>query len=779
MSIEVRIKAAPTGGLKLIDHIPGSRPCRLEGRNGIGKSAAIRLVSLAAGNQPFTDDPAAWRSLREHLGDAELQFTGLSHAGLATLRLIPASWPDLPTSQIGDDLGILVVDGDVRPASELSGLIEVHHMAGTERLIDTLNNRESGYANALTVIRSRLEAMGATRAELGDLADELDFLSPAQAASDRSLIEQNTRLRDEARAEATDLSRRLSMLQRATALQALLQDSDIQQRASELSAAIAESVRARARAAELDLVVEAAIEKLDLGTKGQRSLAAAERKLNSLLRKRNSRLARLNELRQRVEMLPSDPSEGVPVGTITEIDAAAQEALSLSRDLQRRYQHSRMTESQRRVHNELQLVLDDAIRHGLEDFAIMHLHDADVTVGELATALMAPTPRDEIAPDQVLAADQRASDLAEAVELLREQNQFSHDVSDVRHQLEVLRASTPDQGELQAGVTTARDQRDAAEQEALRLTQRIGRLQAEGVTEEGASAATRELGEILRDESVDEEELQTRLGEVATRLREASARAEQAQHAIAQIEERQTRRAVNRRTLELRVANEAALGWLSAPGTPSLADASIDSEEWWQTASDRARAFADRLDALTTAVAGLEYAARSKNRSIYRDAIDALVERDALADFADAAIREALFEGGAPVAVDLQRGTITWDTTTGVRREKPLSTFSSGEQALGFIRARLRQLADSVVEDRIVFLDEFGAFLAADRRHPLAELLRGDELSVLSEQVVIVLPLQVDYRAQLDEVTGALKETYKRRADSVDRHGYFTEVFDG
>ncbi|MFQ1000493.1 hypothetical protein [Modestobacter sp. SSW1-42] len=643
--------------------------------------------------------------------------------------------------------------------------------------MDTLTSRVGGYANALTVIRARLEAMAEIRAELGDLADELAFLAPDQAEADRRASDESARLRDEARADTSALSRRLADVQRAAGLQALLQDADFQQRSAELSAAISANAQARARAAQLDVVVEAAIEKLDAGTKGQRLIAAAERRLNSLLRKRNTRLARLNDLRERWDVLPSDPAEGLTAEVVAEVSSSAEAATQAQRDAQRRLQQSRMTDSQRQLHSELLLILDDAIRSGLQDFAILHLPDRDVTVGQLAAGIVAPTSPDQVASEEVAAAEQRATELSEAVQLLQEQLAFGGEVADVRKQLAELRASTPDQDELQAGVSTARDQRDAAAQEALLLTQRIGRLQSEGVTEEGAAAAARDLATILRDESIGEADLQSRLAEVSVEVQQASARFQRAQTSLAEIEERQTRRAINRRSFELRASSDISLKWLTAPdlGSPTLES---NPEAWWRMASHRAQAFSQRLDALVTAVAGLEYAAQSKNRSAYRDAIDAMVERDALADFADAAIREALFEGGTPVAVDLQRGTITWDTPTGSRREKPLSTFSSGEQALGFIRARLRQLADSAVGDRIVFLDEFGAFLAADRRHPLAELLRGDELSNLSDQVVIVLPLQVDYRAQLGEVTGALKTTYERRADSVDRHGYFTEVFD-
>lgn len=777
MTVEIRIHAKPTGGLSLIDHIPALRPCRLEGRNGIGKSAAIKLLSLAAGNQPYADDAAAWRSLREHLpDDTEITFTGLSSASAATIRLVPSRWPDLPSSDIGDDLGVLVVDGKTRPASELADLVKVHHLAGTERLADTLSGRVAAYRNALAVEQARLEALEPARAALGKLADELEFLAPTQVEADRQANEQRITERDNARSQATDLRKRLATLHKGLALHALLQDIDFQERASELTDAIKGSAEARKLAEELDRVVESAIEKLDAGTKAQRKLAAAERKLNGLLRKRNARLSRLNQLTQQLKPKGIELAGDVPAD-IDAVADAAQSALDDYRKVERRYRQSLMTDSQRRLHNELLLMLEDAALGGLSDFAIVHLHDLDVTVGELAAALTAPAPQEGIASDEVAEAEQYADRLSDAVSLLREQAEFESNVAEIESTLEELRKETPEQDQLKADLAKAMEQRDAAEEKALRLTQRIGQLQAEGVTEEGAAAARRDLMQILRDETITENELQGRIDEMAARLTELTDLLETAQTEIAAIEERQTRRVVKRRTLELRVANEADLAWLHAPGSEA-GSIDINPDLWWQTASDRARKFTDRLDALVAEVAALHYASGSSNRSKYRSTIVTIVEKDAVADFTEPAIREALFDGGMPVAVDLQKGTITWDTTAGVRLEKPLSTFSSGEQALGFIRARLRQLADAPAGDRIVFLDEFGAFLAADRRHPLAELLKGDQLASLSDQVVIVLPLQVDYRAQLDEVTGALKDKYERRAESIDRHGYFTEVFD-
>ena len=47
-----RLSGGHAGGPRLIAHIPDIDPCLVEGANGIGKSLAIQLLQLVAGEQP-------------------------------------------------------------------------------------------------------------------------------------------------------------------------------------------------------------------------------------------------------------------------------------------------------------------------------------------------------------------------------------------------------------------------------------------------------------------------------------------------------------------------------------------------------------------------------------------------------------------------------------------------------------------------------------------------------------------------------------------------------
>jgi hypothetical protein len=99
VTLEVRVDAATTNGLEIIEHLPATRPCRLEGRNGIGKSTLIRLLVLASGEQPYRADSRAWRSLKQSLGETAITISGLEGApAAATLRFTPERWPDTPNA---------------------------------------------------------------------------------------------------------------------------------------------------------------------------------------------------------------------------------------------------------------------------------------------------------------------------------------------------------------------------------------------------------------------------------------------------------------------------------------------------------------------------------------------------------------------------------------------------------------------------------------------------------------------------------------------------------
>ena len=188
MTLEVTVTGSPTGGLRVIKYIPPIRPCRLEGRNGIGKSALIHLLVLVSGSQPYLNEPASWASMRRLVGPITITLRGFSGAvAEASIRLTPEKWlgPDEP---IGDWVGELTLDGQPAPMPELFDLLEVVHLSGTERLANTLSQQTGRLHRSVSAVNERLGALYDARADLGELAGRLLQASPAQDAADRARL---------------------------------------------------------------------------------------------------------------------------------------------------------------------------------------------------------------------------------------------------------------------------------------------------------------------------------------------------------------------------------------------------------------------------------------------------------------------------------------------------------------------------------------------------------------------------------------------------------------
>ncbi len=140
-------------------------------------------------------------------------------------------------------------------------------------------------------------------------------------------------------------------------------------------------------------------------------------------------------------------------------------------------------------------------------------------------------------------------------------------------------------------------------------------------------------------------------------------------------------------------------------------------------------------------------------------------------------ISDALFGGHDLESVDLRKKTVSWGAN-GTSVTRPIESFSTGEQAFAFTQARvlaLEKLEES--RDRLLVLDEFGAFVAANRRGQLARFLGSEEVTQRTTQVLVVLPLRSNYAEELSETRGELRERYTRRIDQLETTGYITEAF--
>jgi hypothetical protein len=790
MAIEVRVVSKATGGLKIINHIPPERPCRLEGRNGIGKSALVRLLLLISGVQPYPDQPASWQSLRKLVGETEITITGLSckHSS-ATVRLTPDAWPEeRPPESIGNWLGVLTLDGQEMPAQRLFELLDVVHVTGTERLIDTLRQQSRRLAVDLSDVADRLNALEAQRAELGELADQLHLISPREADSERQRSEQAAAERRQVEADLHAAQPVAEDLSRATALTALVETGDAaehQRRLQELRQAL-QVARQRLETAEANH--DDAIAALGKGTAAQREVGRRERRLGAIGKAMGRLLARQEELGGRLESLqiPID----VDVLNAAQ-EAALDNAFGLALERQRRLQvqaaRNYRTQAENRLLDDVRVVLDDAVEDGLGSTVLARVNGQEITVTDLRGGLgfLAEVGDHEV--EELAAVTRDLAELTELRELFAQRAALQEEDAQLRLDLQRLEPEAAGHDELQRKAAEARSAQDAASTEVRSHLVQIGALSRSVLGGDDIIDVEAHIRELLAKHDVDAATLPTALLDAQAKVRDLQTRGEDLEVEAGRLSASAVRRRVQRETLRRRSESDEGLKWLSqlaAVLTPGIGKAAASIEwpdETWQRLADHVAASRSALLDLVRDVSGLKTLAPQlpSGTSRLARAIKNVIEADALAELSAEPIAKALFDEGNVRRVNLDEESITWTTPADETRTRPLSAFSSGEQALGFMRARLQQIVDRPSANRLVFLDEFGAFISADRRRPLADLLTSEELRTLAEQVVVVLPLQSDYASELGQTTGALHEVYERRTRAVEDHGYFAEVFTG
>lgn len=152
------IEARPEGGLKVIPFIPDVGPiCQIEGRNGVGKSVALRLLQLCSGTQPYTNDPDSWATLRGQLGPTVIRASGLADGETVVWRLNPEVWLETPEA-VGPWLGTVEIDEAPARLEDAHWLIQVVHHSGDLTLEGTIRDRIASDRAAVAVVRHRFAA---------------------------------------------------------------------------------------------------------------------------------------------------------------------------------------------------------------------------------------------------------------------------------------------------------------------------------------------------------------------------------------------------------------------------------------------------------------------------------------------------------------------------------------------------------------------------------------------------------------------------------------------
>jgi len=130
------------------------------------------------------------------------------------------------------------------------------------------------------------------------------------------------------------------------------------------------------------------------------------------------------------------------------------------------------------------------------------------------------------------------------------------------------------------------------------------------------------------------------------------------------------------------------------------------------------------------------------------------------------------------IAVDVERREVTW-TERDATRSRPLDAFSSGEQAFAYTRARLAVLDEQAKPlNRLIALDEFGAFIAHDRLAGLLAYLRDRTRDHPEDQVVVILPLSRDYTQLASNALASEADAFGKLAEEIATRSYAVRLLE-
>ena len=788
------IRAEPRQGIRIIPEIPDHPFVRIEGRNGIGKTLSARLLELATGGSPYAALPDALDTLSEHLGEVEIECTGLRGAGSVRWLLKPDAWKGHGTEK--ELPGIEAwIDGRAASMEQVRKTVQVRRVAGDETLSETIaaQIRQDQYLLSRCSEMYRT-AFGPFSADLEEARRIIAPVSPGRLEKfSQALAEQEAEL-GSIMAELRPLERRYENLDRAIKLR----DALASYRAKVPDVAV--------EAARLQQEIQSAQERYDAARQALerlRDAAHLDAKDQARVKKLENQVAwwsgRSRNLRRDAEVA----AESVGVSpTPAAIDNTLHRARKEYAKLVDQLQSLDLTPRVLALTEGLLGLLSESELRGLGDEVIVELPDRPVTTDEVRTGLQSRKRDIESRePDAHVAhLQERADALQRKVSLLEHARECAALVETAEDRLEEhrlkLREAVRSLGGPRGKFDKVLRELDAAREDLDELTERSGQVQRSAEQAlEGRSPAEceKELRSLTRSLKLREPELDAefrRVQDQVTRQRAARSAREGRINDLRQEQDSELR------TLKLvqSRAREAGLDWLSMPrlgkaGSP---------DELAQSLSEISRAVdgvtktlahpITRLGEIRTVLEELYDSLTGRGRSLEpKKSLESTAaglrqwyEQHFASGFRDDAMEEALFGGGQFVGLDLLQRNVTWKDKTRSHVTRPLEAFSSGERAFAYTRARLQTLQFEDAENRVVVLDEFGAYLAHDRLAQLRRFIRRRILGDAADKVILILPLSRDYEGESQTAPAPRKAEYLELAASVAKRGYVAvEDIDG
>ncbi|WP_156367976.1 hypothetical protein [Aeromicrobium sp. Leaf291] len=775
-------------GLKLIGMIPDLSPCLLEGRNGIGKTVSVQLLELISGAMPpeFIERPELWTSLKKRLGNTKVIGTELIGAKSIEFVFTPERWLDSPAVDM-DRLGDARIDGESAAGSEAAALISVERIAGNEDLADTVARHRDLLQGQLAAVGRQLRRRNDDlQVFAGDLLEDLQRADPRHLQEEQVALVEAVSRSNEASEAAKAASDRLADMLSA---QESMRKRDAVNRNSEDLLASRDAAVEHVRALETQLA-EAQARADTLASALEKEGGVAERlaRAGRTLRIRRSRRSKLSSaVEAGSQMLGVEP---VAPAVAQDISRCEEERRRLS-DLQRGLDSA----------GEVRGLLEDmlpALRAAAPHSAGTLLADGFVPELTVEAAYASMSARhlsliNEPTPQQVrelLAEISTLSRRREALELLsrdiatlaRADELFAETVAEyntLEEQAENATETAKASREADGAVGGLQSELTAAHSILATLNQQIA---AQGTV--SRTDADHEVQALTAKLGISESELANAEPQFRRESADADAHLESTSRALASARRRVTTRTAEISQTIARINQDPRYRWINTVTILSQPDGAPDLEAFEQV-RDAILAAASAIQNVGDMVDRLEGICRDflNSRAAEPSELDAASQSLAkpVSDMLASSILQALnspsvqkrvFGGGTAVGLDPVNRNLTLRWESGAEDVRPMAGFSTGEQAFAFTQARILDITPSSKPNRLLVLDEFGAFVSADRLPDLAAFLSAPEVEEVANQVLVILPLHVNYELEVEHTTGTLRKSYEMRLAQIRERDY-------
>jgi hypothetical protein len=782
-------------GLRIIGELPDFQISRIEGYNGIGKSSALRLLELCTGSQPFLGQERLWASFREQLVHATVRVTGLQGDAREILwDLDPSAWPAGP-ELLGKRLGNVQIDGRSAKCEDVEPLLRVYTIPGNETFTATLASRLEATSRTLDAWIRHGDGTAWQRMEVLDslLAESSRIIQAPSASELRGMRLDLTNAESSTREAALALQRvqeRVARLSEAKELTEQL--DDIRGRGPEFSEQVADLERQQETLVQERSSLDERI--TETGRREHKDEAA--RREFTLARAHLERREReLKDARGRLNAAAADAGGDSDPSTIN----ALQETLSLKlEELTQRLPAVNASPLVARLLSEIAHRLRQAEASGLADQVLISESNTRPhwTVAEwrnacereaASRAAESVTDTAQEMEAEIAQVRKRLQVLAHVAELRAEAGQATANKTRASERLTVaINNLPPEEATTLDQLVSARQQVEA---QLTELAERHAAVQhALNLLGGGIDERTlrERLVQICDDIGVPESRVRGQLATEQERLadaREAFATSQldtdnlrrRAEESVRNVE---TALTVLRQRPDLSFARNAAGDFVFATGLSEADQATAlgTLRTAMEGAAQGTRAAVNQVQGIVEALAAVAKQFRGTGRpsegAHWVRPVQEWLASQVSEWFAQSEVRQALFPDGHDISVDIEGMAVSW-TADGERRTRPMSAFSSGQQALAYTRARMASLDSEGTRtaNRLIALDEFGAFIDTDGMRRLSNYLLDRHATFPRDQIIVVLPLRQEIQNVPDPEDAKATERWRQ----LQERGYLAE----